>query len=112
MLCRILQENVDLGVLQETKVTEGIYMRESSGYRVVALEAPSAHIRGVVVLYYPEEHFSMEALQIYDGNVVIFQMAPGGQRWKIVGCYLAPDDASTIEDVVAAISQRPRGACC
>ena len=27
-----------------------------------------------------------------------------------MGCYLAPDDASTIEDVVAAISQRPWGA--
>ena len=26
-----------------------------------------------------------------------------------MGCYLDPDNASTIEDVVVAISQRPRG---
>ena len=26
-----------------------------------------------------------------------------------MGCYLAPEDSSTIEDVFASISQRPRG---
>ena len=30
-----------------------------------------------------------------------------GLSW---GCYLAPDDASTIESIVSAIVQRPRGA--
>ena len=27
-----------------------------------------------------------------------------------MGCYLAPENASTIDNVVAAISQQPRGA--
>ena len=40
---------------------------------------------------------------------VSFQLASGGQRWHIVGCYLSPYNASTIEGVVAAIVQRPRG---
>ena len=30
------QANMDLGVLQETKCTDGVYTRESAGYRVVA----------------------------------------------------------------------------
>ena len=34
----------------------------------------------------------------------------GGRRCFIVGCYLVPYYASTIEDVVATISQRPWGA--
>ena len=36
-------------------------------------------------------------------------MATGAQRWYIIGCYLAPNDTSTIESVVAAIKERPRG---
>ena len=35
------QANIDLGVFQETKCTDGIYTRESAGYRVVATDAPS-----------------------------------------------------------------------
>ena len=29
--------------------------------------------------------------------------------WYIVGCYLVPDDAQTIEGVVVAVSQNPQG---
>ena len=32
----ISQANMNLGVFQETKVTKGVYMQESSGYKVVA----------------------------------------------------------------------------
>ena len=38
-LHRMSQANMKLGVFQETKVTKGIYMQESSGYRVVAAKA-------------------------------------------------------------------------
>ena len=71
--------------------------------------APSAHSGAVAVFYRAVEHFSVEALQTYGANVVSFQLASGDRRWFIVGCYFAPDGASTIEDVVAAISKRPRG---
>ena len=40
-------------------------------------------------------------------NVVRFQIAWGGRRWYIVGCYLAPYDASTIERIVIVIGQCP-----
>ena len=66
------QANVNLGVLQETKVTEGIYTQESSGYRVVASEAPSAHSGGIAMFYCAEEHSSVEALQLYNANVLRF----------------------------------------
>ena len=35
-------------------------------------------------------------------------MVLGGRWWYIVGCYLSPDDTSTIESVVAALKERPR----
>ena len=80
------QANMDLGVFQETKVTKGIYKQESSGYRVVASEAPSTYRCGVAVFYPAAEHFSVEALRFYGANVVNFQLASGGRWWFIVGC--------------------------
>ena len=38
-----------------------------------------------------------------------FQLATGARRWYIIGSYLAPDDTSTIESVVAALKERPKG---
>ena len=84
-------------------------MREFSGYRDVASEVPSAHSGGGGVLFCEADHFSVEALRLHGAIVVSFQLALGGQRWYIVGYYLAPYDASIIEDVVSALRQRPCG---
>ena len=35
------QANMDLVILQETKLTDGIYTHGSAGYSVVAMDAPS-----------------------------------------------------------------------
>ena len=72
------------------------------------MEAPSAHNGGVAMLYCVSEQFSVEALQIYDTNVLSFHLASGGHFWYIPGCYLAPYDAFTVADVITEISQRPR----
>ena len=34
------QANIDMGFMQETKITDGVYTRASAGYRVVATDAP------------------------------------------------------------------------
>ena len=36
-------------------------------------------------------------------------MATGERFWYIVRCYLAPGDETTIQDVKAAMAQKPRG---
>ena len=101
---------MDLGVFQETKLTKRIYTLDSSGYKVVATEAPKAHTSGVAVFYRAADHFYVESLQTYGANVVSFQLALGDRQWYIVGCYLDSDNVLTIEDVVAAISKWPQGA--
>ena len=59
----VSQANMDLGIFQETKVTDGIYTRGSAGYSVVATDAPSQH-RGVVAVFHqPAPHFAVEAIQ-------------------------------------------------
>ena len=52
----------------------------------------------------------MESVQKFGPNVFGFQLATGERRWYIVGCYLAPDDTSTIESVVVTLKERPWGA--
>ena len=51
----------------------------------------------------------MEAVREYGPNVLSFEVETGGRRWYIIGCYLAPDDARTIERVVTALGDQPRG---
>ena len=52
------QANIDLGVFQETKCTDGIYTCESAGCRVVATDVPSRHRDRVALFYRPSAQFA------------------------------------------------------
>ena len=84
---------MNLGVFQETKFIKVVYTRDSSGYRVAAMEAEIAHSGSVPVFYRAVENFSVKALHTYGENLFRFKLALGDRRWFIVGCYLAPDEA-------------------
>ena len=84
--------NMDLGIFQEKK------LRTASTPAGRLGTSPSQRTCQAV-----------EADQQFVPNVVSFQLATGARRWYIVGCYLAPDDTLTIESVVAALKERPRG---
>ena len=53
---------MDLGIFQKIKFTKSTHTHESSGYRVMVTEAPSAHSRGVAVFYRLAEPFYVEAI--------------------------------------------------
>ena len=99
------QANMDLGIFQETKLTNVVYICESSINSVVATNALSQHYGRVAVFYTFSTHFAVEAVQTFGPNVVGFQMATGEQGWYIVGYYLSPIDTSTIDSVVAALKE-------
>ena len=61
------------------------------------------------MFYQQVPHFAVEDVQQFRPNTVEFQLATGERRWYIAGFYLAPNDTSTIESVVAALKERPRG---
>ena len=103
------QANMDMGVMQETNITDGVYTRASAGYRVVATDAPSRQRGGIVLLYREGAGFAVEEVRPYGPNVISFEVVTGRRRWYIIGCYLAPDDARTIEQVVTDIGNQPRG---
>ena len=48
-------------------------------------------------------------MRTYGPNVLSFEVVTGRRRWYIIGCYIAPDDARTIDRVVTALGYQPRG---
>ena len=74
------QANIDLGVFQEKKCTDGIYTRELAGYRVVATDAPSRHRSEVALFYRPSALFAVEEVREYGPNVINFEVATGRRR--------------------------------
>ena len=61
-LREMAQANLDLHVLQETNLTNGIYTCESFGYRVVTAYVPSRHYDRVAVFYCVSPGFSVEMI--------------------------------------------------
>ena len=53
--------------------------------------------------YREAEHFVVKELCLHDLNIISFHLVTGRRWWHVVGCYLAPSDTSTIEDVASAI---------
>ena len=68
------EANMDLGIFQETNVTDGIYTRGSAGYSVVATDAQSRYRGRVAVFHWPALHFAVEAVQKFVPNVVGLQL--------------------------------------
>ena len=66
------QANMDLGILQETELTDDIFTCTSSGYSVVATDAPSQHRSGVSIFYRSEPHVTVEAVEKFGPNVIGF----------------------------------------
>ena len=46
-------------MMQETKLTDEIYRRESKGFQVTATAAPSTHYSGVAVFYLEVDHLAI-----------------------------------------------------
>ena len=101
---------MDLRILQETKLTNGVYTRGSAGYSVIATDAPSQHRGGVTIFYRSDPQFVVEVVEKFGPNVIGFQLATRAGQWYIVGVYLAPEDTTTMERVSKAILSKPRGA--
>ena len=73
------QANMDLGILQETKITNGVYTRGSAGYKVIATDAPSRHRGGVALFYRLIPCFVVEAVERCGTNVMVCQVVTGAK---------------------------------
>ena len=66
------QANMDLGILQEKKLTYGVYTRGSAGYKVIATDAPSRHHGSVALFYRLTPCFVVEAVERCGPNVMVW----------------------------------------
>ena len=90
---------VDCGVLLETKLTKGVYTRWSSGYNVRSTHAPSKWQGGISLFWRASETYEVEEVEIHGSNVLTFQLVSGATRWYIIGCYIPPNDLTTLTQV-------------
>ena len=104
------QMGVNIAILQETKVMDGLHTRFSSGYNVIATSAPSVRQGGVALVWKDGDAYEVEETRTWGPNVLAFQLVTGRHRYYVVGCYIPPSDLSALEDVRRAWSQCPSGA--
>ena len=76
----------------------------------MVIEATSAHHGSVAIFYREVEHFAIEELRLHGRNGISFQLVTGRRQWHVMGCYISPRNASTVEDFAVAIRDQPYGA--
>jgi len=105
------QMNVDIGILTEAKLTDGVHTRYSSGYHVYATAAVSHHQGGVALFFRESRRWQVESIKRYGPNVISFEIAMGHARFGVVGAYVPPsdDDGTALEFVNQAMDGLPRG---
>jgi hypothetical protein len=102
------QMKVDLGILTEAKLTDGIYTRCSSGYSVVATSARVHNQGGVALFYKNSPDWQIESVRYHGPNVISFQLVAASRRWGVVGAYIPPADLKTVEYITQAFEALPR----
>ena len=101
---------MELGFFQETKFTVRIQTCKLEGYHVLAADAPIWYHRLAALFFRDTYHFQVKVFHPHRPNVTSFQLASRRGRWFILGYYLAPYDASTINSNVIDVIQCPGGA--
>jgi hypothetical protein len=98
---------VDLGILLEIKVTDGIYTQKLSGYSVAASNAPSAHQGGIALFWQPNKLYEVKDWQIHGPNVLTFVLVTGSQRFFCCGVLHSTQKSRHIGDDQAGLEQVP-----
>jgi hypothetical protein len=81
---------VDIGFLQETKLTDGIYRRFSLDYHVLATNAVSRTQGGVALVYRALPFWQVESAVLHRPNVISAEIISGKMKYSIVGAYVPP----------------------
>ena len=68
---------VDLGIFTETKITDGIYTRFSSGYNVTATDTVSASQGEIALFWRDNELYEVEEVATRGPNVLTFELVTG-----------------------------------
>jgi hypothetical protein len=103
------QLGVNIGFLVETKLTDGVYTRFLSGYKVVASTALSAWQGGIALFWRSNNLYEIEKTKVWEPNIISTHVMMGAVRFYIVGCYIPPSDLETLTYIDKAWSACPTG---
>ena len=84
------QDNVGVGFLQETILTDGIQVRKGEGYFICMTEAESSHRGEILVLWREDAGWQVQGIVNFSPNVASLLMTLGSRRWYVVGAYAPP----------------------
>ena len=71
-MCTLGKTGVNTAVLQESKLTGGIYTHSLSGYLIVVTNAPSRSLGKVALCWREGEHFEVEGTKIQGPNMLTY----------------------------------------
>ena len=94
--------DVSIGILQETKLTKGIYTRLYGKYSVIATDANSVFCGGVAFFWRDNNLFEVEEVTKHGPNVITFWLVTGRDQFSIMGSYIPPSDLDTLEEFTKA----------
>ncbi len=100
--------DVDFGILAETKIMGGIYTWFLSGYNVFASNAVSVRQGGVTLFWKPNKLYEIKEWQVRGPNVITFVVVMGVERYYAVGCYILPNNLTTLTHVEGAWNDCPK----
>jgi hypothetical protein len=100
---------VDFGVLLEMKLTKGVYTRWSSGHHIQATHAPSVWQGGISLFWMASDLYEVEEVDMQGSNVLSFLLVLGATRYYIAGCYIPPNNLTTLTHIKQAWMACPKG---
>jgi len=101
---------VDLGIFTETKITDSVYTRYSSGYNVTATNAVSASQGGIALFWRDNELYEIKEVAPRGPNVLTFELVMGQIWCFVMGAYIPPSDlGTTLTQIHQAWLECPRG---
>ena len=99
------QDNVYVGVFQETKITNGIHACHRVRYAIWATMAESRHLGLILVVWKENTGWQLEGIVNLGPNVASFLLTSGSWRWYVIVAYVPPDDAPAVYCVEQALEE-------
>jgi hypothetical protein len=76
---------------------------------VIASNTPSVHQGGIALFWQPNKLYVVEDWRILGPNVLTFVLVTGSYQFFAVGCYIPPNNLSTLTTIKQAWNECPRG---
>jgi hypothetical protein len=77
--------NVDLSILQETKISDYKYTRGSFGYEVLVSKADTVFQGSIELAYRTSRFWTVESIRIEEANAISFLLVTGKRQYTCLG---------------------------